>query len=582
MKSELHKALVSYITAVWQFRPRLAALAAGLMLVRSLSEGAGLVLILPLLALAGMARGGDGSPSGLAQSAAGLPEFVVSTFANLNLTGVLGLFLAVMLTRAAIGFAQQMTSARLQAEFLHDLRINAHRAVLQANWPHLALQDASRINHALSLQAEQSGYGVVVLVRALSAVTLTAVSLLVAVLIEPQLTLVIVGLGILVAVPVLVFDLKLLRMSNRHAGQLEDLFAAFARELDDLKAAKVSVGTGSRVRNFEHLAGGYRDTAMARNRISAFAGLFHEVAGACLLAGLVYLATSFQGALTAGPVAVAVIFVRLFPAMKALQGSFREMLHILPAWQRLSAITQAMQTHRDEAATGQGKAPQFTSSVELENVAFAYPGGSGPVLSDVNLTISKGGATVIAGLSGAGKTTLLDLVSGLLSPQAGRVLIDGVELNADNRASWCAQVAYVVQDAQLSNGSVRDNVSRFGAIELSDAGIWKALQQAGAEGFVKKLASGLDEQLGDRGQRLSRGQRQRIALARALAMQPKLLLLDEATSALNPRDEEQVIENLRQLLPECTLLIVAHKLDQLGWCDRRVDLGDGRLMCIGC
>jgi ATP-binding cassette, subfamily C, bacterial len=571
------KVLASYLAAVWRFKPGQTLLAAGLMLLRSLSEGFGLVLILPLLALLGFGgTGGSGRVLGGGDSY--LPAFAQDWLSSLTLTGVLLLFLLAMLVRAAIGFVQQQVSARLQGEFLYHVRVRAHRASLAAAWPHLALQDASRINHSLSVHAEQSGYGVVVLARMVSAFTIAVVSLLVAAAIELQLTLIVSGLALLVAIPVLAFDMKLLQLSRRHAGQLEDLFAAFARELDDLKAAKVANAGQGRQQLFEELAGKYRDTGLSRARAASSIGLFHEVAGACLLIGLVYLATQYQSTLQAGPVAVALIFIRLFPAVRSLQSSLREMLYVLPAWQRLSGLTEAMMQQRDSAADGTEPAPAFRREIQLRDVSFAYPGTAEPVLDKVNITIQEGRATVVAGLSGAGKTTLLDLVSGLLTPGAGQILVDGVALDDENRAAWCAQVAYVVQDAQLSNGTVRDNVTRFAASGIADELVWQALEQAGADDFVKRLPAGLDEQLGDRGQRLSRGQRQRIALARALVQRPKLLLLDEATSALNPRDEEKVTANLQSLLPGCTMLIVAHKLDNLGWCEHRYEVLEGQLL----
>lgn len=567
------KLLASYLQAVWQFRPGLTLLAAGLMLVRSLSEGVGLVLIVPLLAALGLGETG-GAPA----EAGGLMAIAAGIAGRLELAGVLGLFLAVMVVRSAIGYLQQLAAARLQGEFLYEIRVRAHRAVLAAAWPHLALQDASRVNHTLSVHAEQAGYGIVVMARVISSLTLAGVSLLVAAAIEPELTLIVLGLALLVAVPVLAFDLKLLGISRLHTGQLEDLFAAFARELDDMKSAKVTSGEGSRMRLFEHLAAGYRDTGLLRARTSSAIGLFHEITGAFLLVGLIYLVTRHSAVLQVAPVAVALIFIRLFPAMRTLQASMRDLLYVLPAWQKLHEMTAAMTENRDSAAAGTGPAPSFNDAVELRQVAFTYPGTAEPVLAGIDLEVRQGKATVIAGLSGAGKTTLLDIVSGLLAPDAGEVLVDGVPLDDGNRAAWCAKVAYVVQDAQLSNGTVRENVCRFVPAGLSDDDVWRVLQQAGAAGFVRQLSAGLDEQLGDRGQRLSRGQRQRIALARALAQQPQLLLLDEATSALNPRDEVTVTANLQALLPQCTMLIVAHKLDNLGWCDHMYEVVNGRLI----
>lgn len=574
MNAALFSSIAGFVRAVWQFRPGLSLFAAGLMLARSLSEGVGLFLIVPLLALIGV-----GEATGSRNVITGLPGFFDGSFSGLTLPLVLVLFLAVMTVRAMIGYVQQLVSARLQAGFLQHIRVRTHDAVLAAEWPYLAQQDASRINHTLSLHAEQSAYGILLMARMLSSSMMAAVSVVVAMLIEPMLTLIVIGLAVLVAVPVLAFDIRLLRMAGRNSRALEDMFASFGRELDDLKAAKMASVAGARSGVFTMLAERYRQMSLERARVTAFVGLFHELAGAALLAGLVYLATLHAGMLQVAPVAVALIFIRLFPAMRTLQGSLRDLLQVLPAWQRLDGLAADMQARQDSAAAAGGRAavPNLYRQVELRNVRFTYPDSSVAVLDDVNLILKQGTATVIAGLSGAGKTTLLDIATGLLRPSAGAVLVDGEELTDANRAGWCGQVAYVVQDAQLSNGSVRDNVCRFASEDVPDTAIWQALEQAGAADFVRALPAQLDEQLGDRGQRLSRGQRQRVALARAVVLRPRLLLLDEATSALNPRDEELVTRNLQALLPDCTLLIVAHKLENLGWCDNCLELRDGRL-----
>jgi ATP-binding cassette subfamily C protein len=569
---EMFGLLRSYVHAVWQHRPGLVAMAGSLMLVRSVTEGAGLLLIVPLLAIAGFASGPPDSAM-----ADRLPDVLSGLASSLSLGMVLSLFVMIVIIRALIGFVQHLVASTLQMDFLHHVRMKVYKTVMSASWPYLALQDGSRINHSLSLHAEQSAYGISVMARILSATLLAAISIAVALAIQPLLTIVIIGLGLMVAIPVVLLDLKLFRLAGRNSAQLEELFAAFGRELDDLKAAKVASGSGKEEARFADLAGRYRDTGMNKNRMTARISLFHEVAAAIVLAGLVWMATQQASVLAVGPVAVALIFVRLFPAMRSLQSAVRDLLVVLPAWGRISSLVTQAGLHRDASAAGTGEAPQFETSVELSNAGYGYPGADRPVLRDVDLEISRGTATVIVGLSGAGKTTLLDIISGLLVPDAGVVKIDGKALDDSNRLAWSSSVAYVVQDAQLGNGTVRQNITRFATHELSDEAIWQALRQAGADDIVKALPDGLDQQVGDRGQRLSRGQRQRIALARALVRRPKLLILDEATSALNPRDEEAVAANLRKLLPETTLIVVAHKLGSLDWAQRFYLLEDGHL-----
>ena len=167
-------------------------------------------------------------------------------------------------------------------------------------------------------------------------------------------------------------------------------------------------------------------------------------------------------------------------------------------------------------------------------------------------------------------------MSGLLEPTGGRLCIDGDPLNDRRRKAWRQTVAYVLQDAQLVNDNVRYNVAPFDD-EPQDAEIWVALELAGAGDIVRALPDELETVLGERGSRLSRGQRQRISLARALYLKPRILFLDEATSALNPADEAAIVETLRGLRHQTTIVVVAHRLSSLSWTDKLYTLESGSL-----
>jgi len=249
----------------------------------------------------------------------------------------------------------------------------------------------------------------------------------------------------------------------------------------------------------------------------------------------------------------------------------------LPGWKRLHLLQTSAQAHGENLPVGAVEPAGFHKSLVLQNVAYAYPNSEVDVLGDVCLELPAGSAVGIIGLSGAGKTTLLDLMSGLLKPTAGHIKIDGEPLDDTRRKAWRQTVAYVLQDAQLVNDSVQYNVAPFDD-EPRDPEIWAALEKAGAGEIVRSLPDQLDTMLGDRGSRLSRGQRQRISLARALYLKPRILFLDEATSALNPADEAAIVKTLQGLRPHTTIVVVAHRLSSLSWTDRLYALEGGKLI----
>ena len=176
---------------------------------------------------------------------------------------------------------------------------------------------------------------------------------------------------------------------------------------------------------------------------------------------------------------------------------------------------------------------------------------------------------------GAGKSTLADLCAGLTGPDAGAIAVDGVALTETNRVAWRRRVAYVQQEPVLFSGSVKDNLL-FVEPEADEAQMIQALEAAHA-GFVHSLPGGLDCDLGNAGRALSGGEKQRIALARALMRKPDLIILDEATSALDADSEEAIAAALRGLAGQTTVIAIAHRGLLRDMADRVVTLENGRL-----
>jgi ATP-binding cassette subfamily C protein len=224
---------------------------------------------------------------------------------------------------------------------------------------------------------------------------------------------------------------------------------------------------------------------------------------------------------------------------------------------------------------------QFEREVRLDGLSYQYPGQGGYALRDVSLVIPKNAAVGFVGPSGAGKTTVIDVILGLLDPTAGRVLVDGVDVQG-RLPSWQQKIGYIHQSIYLTDDTVRGNVA-FGMNEdeIDDDAVWAAIEAAQLRELVESLPEGLDMVVGERGVRLSGGQRQRIGIARALYHNPEVLVMDEATSALDNHTERQFVEALERLQGNHTLIVIAHRLSTVRNCDTLFVLEDGGLVAEG-
>lgn len=222
----------------------------------------------------------------------------------------------------------------------------------------------------------------------------------------------------------------------------------------------------------------------------------------------------------------------------------------------------------------------FARSIELRNVTFHYSGVQDPVLKGICLTIAPNTTSGFVGATGSGKTTTVDIILGLLTPSSGQLLVDGIEINADNLACWQHNLGYVPQNIFLCDDTLTNNIA-FGVpeSEIDMAAVARAARIANLADFVEKeLPEGYETVIGERGVRLSGGQRQRIGIARALYRDPAVLIMDEATSALDGITEEAVMDAISNLSRKKTIIMIAHRLTTVKDCDIIYVLENGRIV----
>lgn len=218
--------------------------------------------------------------------------------------------------------------------------------------------------------------------------------------------------------------------------------------------------------------------------------------------------------------------------------------------------------------------------IAFREVAYRYPGAETPALTGIDLTLVPGTRTALVGPSGAGKSTLVGLLLGFIAPTGGQILVNGAPLTALPMEDWRAHLAYVPQRPHLFAASIHENIS-LGRPNADRREVAWAAAMAGADHFIEHLPHRYDTPIGERGARLSGGEAQRIAIARAFLRDAPLLILDEPTSALDPSTEAAIRAALERLMRERTVLVVAHRLNTVATADQIVVLDQGRVVEAG-
>ena len=276
--------------------------------------------------------------------------------------------------------------------------------------------------------------------------------------------------------------------------------------------------------------------------------------------------------------------LRIAPAVLRLQQSFVSIRSSIGSAKPTLDLIESL--GKDNVAVDVDPIPRtehegFKGHIKVRDLSFSYPQSKGLAISDLSSEISEGDVVAVVGPSGAGKTTLIDLILGILDPKEGEIEISGVPpLEAIRK--WSGAIAYVPQDVMIMNGTVKQNVCMgFDDTKVEDDLVWNALKLSHLDTFVASLPLKLNAEVGDRGAKISGGQRQRLGIARALVTKPALLVLDEATSALDGETEAGIADSIQNMRGKTTIIMIAHRLSTVRGADRVIYMDGGKLIACG-
>jgi ATP-binding cassette, subfamily C, bacterial len=565
----------AFVTVLVGTVPRKVLLGLALVLGVALMEWLGLLLLIPLLVLVGL------EPAGTASRLADLAQ---DGFARIglapSLAAVLGCYVATVALRAGLQRWQALAVTDLESGFVRSLRRRLFHAVLHTRWAFFTGKRSSDLLHTLTNQVSRVGHATDHLLPLTAQSIVIMVYLLFAVAVSPAMTALVVtaGLGLLLV----------LRPQSRRAFSTGDrltaatgrLYGGVMEQLSGLKTTRSYRAEERTAAFFDALQQDVVATEMATQRNFARVRLGFDVGAVLVLSLMLWVSVEVLALSVAEVLLLIYLFGRVVPRLAGIQQSHQYFINALPAFRDVMRVIEECEAECEPGRREPGRSITLKERVQLRQVSFRYRPEGRPVIDRLDLTIPAHRTTAIVGPSGAGKTTIADLVLGLITPESGQVVVDGVPLGPSTLRAWRDQIGYVAQDNFLFHDTIRANLL-WARPDATESELRTALGQASAESFVNQLPLGLDTMVGDRGVLLAGGERQRLALARALLRRPALLILDEATSSLDSENERHIQHALGHLHGSVTILVIAHRLATIRDADVVHVLEAGRIVESG-
>ena len=543
-----------------------------LMALLGLTEGIGLVLLVPLLGL--LYESGDAGNN----LTTGISNALEAIGLSPQLLPVLTLFVALIAFRAAIQVLHEYIGTNLKQELVDGLRQECLERLLRADWRWTSQRRQSdHVNHIVT-NVNRVSAGLTVGLSFIVLALTSSFYLAVAFSLNTTMTslALVSGGGIFLLLAWL--RRSALRLGEALGGANRTMQATVQESLTGIKIAKILRIESVFTAHFKEVTARLRRQQVAFATTSAFSRALFNTLGAALLAIYLYIAVTFLDMPLPALLVLVFIFARLIPNFMAAQRNAQQWLFSMPAWTEVKQLLEDT-AYAAEPQIMSGCHVRFQHQLTLNNVTVSYATREAPALENITLTIKARTTVAVVGASGAGKSTLADAMMGLIEPDSGSITVDDVKIQGPDRIAWRSSVAYVPQEIILFHDTIAANLRRASA-RASNAELTEVLHKAAAD-FVFDLPQGLDTVIGDGGVLLSGGEKQRLALARALLHKPDLLILDEATSALDLANETRIRHAVEQLHGDLTVVIMGHRLAFLEKADAIIVLDQGRVKKIG-
>lgn len=490
-----------------------------------------------------------------------------------TLWSLLAAFLGLNLLKNGFQILATHFVLRIKYAVLRGLVVGTFEEFFNARWYFFSSGRQGNLLNTFTRETNVVGDAFAGMGRLFAGVVQVILYLLVPFYLSWQVTSVSLATALLLAGPFVLLGRVSYRLGQRNTSTANQVTSIIQ---ESLGSAKVILGFANQHKSAEalsHAFEAHRRATLKSQTLGIAMPLVYQPLGLLVLIAALFVSQMIAFPLSELAVVIYALY-RIVPVVGRLTGEKNLMDNSFPAYEQVMHLTQRAQGLRQP--TGTRAFTGITDRIATEGLSFAHPDHE-PALVDINVCIPQGEMIAFVGESGAGKSTLIDVIMGLQEPLAGQITIDGVPLSDFDIYSYRRRIGYVPQDSVLFNMTIKDNLL-WANEAATEQEIKRACQQANADQFIEEFPKGYNTLVGDRGVRLSGGQAQRIALARAILRKPDLLILDEATSSLDTRAERLIQQAIENVARETTVVVIAHRLSTIINADYIYVLRDGRVV----
>lgn len=534
-------------------------------------EGFGIGLIIPLLGIIM----GQGDQTGMAGFSAVFQHFGSDLSERDRLIVISAAILASIVLKNVFAFANTLLTTFIYGKASHSIRSALSEQLLRVGYPFFLQQSPGRLLNIISNESWRASDAIQIILTAIVSASAAIILLAFLLLLSWQMTL-LVTLGLVVVqIAHAVLSANLKAPSRSVASRNSDLASQMLHLVHAGRLIRIFGQESREKATFDQASDAVRRAAFVlltrQGALPPLTEVLHAMLFLAVVIGAWFVGVSFPLI-----VAFVILLYRLQPYMRALQ----------MAWSQLQGLSGSLEevvwmldrTDKPEPPRGHRPFQGLAQGIKFDDVTFTYSGKDqrAVVLHSAAFEIRSGRSTALIGRSGAGKTTIVNLLCRFVEPDAGRILVDGSSLDQIDPSHWRRHIALASQDLELVDGTIFENII-YGQDAASAGDAQRAAKLAEAHEFIEHLPQGYQTVVGYRGVNLSAGQRQRIALARALVRDPDILILDEATNAVDGLSEAAIVETLKSRAGRRTTIVISHHHSTISFCDDVVILSGGRV-----